>query len=61
MFRLSLWYSKRMCFGVKHKVIQTNHVWIRKDEEEVFERFGHPETLSNISVHIYVEKEKKIC
>lgn len=45
MFRRRLRNTKRMRLSIKHPFVQTNNVWLAENEEEVFERFGHPETL----------------
>jgi hypothetical protein len=48
-FRRRLRNPKRMRFSVQHKVIETDNIRVREDEEEIFEGFGHPETLLHAS------------
>jgi hypothetical protein len=40
-----LWDSEGVRFCVKYEVIEADDIWFREDEEEVLQRFRHPEAL----------------
>lgn len=52
--------SEWVCLGIQNPIIETNQIWGREYQVEVFQRFGQPEALSfwvSLSATIWREKD----